>query len=56
MDANILRKIEAWITVTQTVTMTFQEEVAKPFVTHLKENISSRFASSSNISVRIEHL
>ena len=29
----------AGITVTQTVITTFQEEVAKPFITHLKENI-----------------
>ena len=39
----------AGITVTQAVITTFQEQVVKPFITHLKENISSRFASSSKI-------
>ena len=39
----------AGITVTQAAITTFQEEVAKPFITHIKENISSRFASSSKI-------
>ena len=43
----------AGITVTQAVITTFQEEVAKPFITHLKENISSRFAFSSKI---VRHL
>ena len=28
---------------------TFQDQVAKPFIAHLKENISSRFASSGDI-------
>ena len=28
---------------------TFQETVAKPFITHLKDNISSRFASSGDV-------
>ena len=27
----------------------FQEQAAKPFIAHLKENISSRFTSSSDI-------
>ena len=39
----------AGITVTQAVITTFQEEVAKPFITHLKENISRRFTSLSKI-------
>ena len=44
----------AGITITQAVITTFQEEVAKPFITHLKENISSRFASLSKIPGRLQ--
>ena len=32
-----------------TLALTFQEQAAKPFIAHLKENISSRFTSSSDI-------
>ena len=28
---------------------TFQEQVTKPFITHLNENISSHFSSSNNV-------
>ena len=37
------------IIVTLADTTTFQEQVTKPFIAHLKENISSRFSSSSNV-------
>ena len=39
----------AGMKVTQADIITFQEQAAKPFIAHLKENISSRFTSSSDI-------
>ena len=39
----------AGIKVTLADIITFQEQAAKPFIAHLKENISSRFTSSSDI-------
>ena len=39
----------AGIKVTQADITAFQDKVAKPFVAHLKENISCRFSSSSDI-------
>ena len=39
----------AGIKVTLADITTFQEKVTKPFIAHLKENVSSRFASSSDI-------
>ena len=42
-------KEAARIKVTWADIITFQEQVAKPFIAHLKENISSRFTSSSDI-------
>ena len=39
----------AEIKVTLADIITFQEQAAKPFFAHLKENISSRFTSSSDI-------
>ena len=37
------------IKITQADIKTFQEKVAKPFINHLKSNISSRFASSGDV-------
>ena len=37
------------IKITQADIKTFQEKVAKPFISHLKGNISSRFASSGDV-------
>ena len=42
-------KEAAGIKVTLADIITFQEQAAKPFIAHLKENISSRFTSSSDI-------
>ena len=39
----------AGIKVTLADIITFQEQAAKPFIAHLKENISSRFTSSNDI-------
>ena len=39
----------AAIKVTLADIITFQEQAAKPFIAHLKDNISSRFTSSSDI-------
>ena len=39
----------AGIKVTLADIITFQEQAAKPFIAHLKENISSRFTSSSDV-------
>ena len=37
------------VTLADVHVITFQEQAAKPFIAHLKENISSRFTSSSDI-------
>ena len=37
------------IIVTLADTTTFQDQVTKPFIAHLKENISSRFSSSNDV-------
>ena len=42
-------KKAAGIKVTLADIITFQEQAAKPLIAHLKENISSRFTSSSDI-------
>jgi len=39
----------AGVIVTLSEIKTFQEQATKPFIAHLKENISSRFSSSSDV-------
>ena len=46
---NASSSLEEGIKLTQADITSFQEKVAKPFVSHLKGNISCRFSSSSEI-------
>ena len=39
----------AWIKISPEDITTFQKNVVEPFIVHLKDNISSRFASSSDV-------
>ena len=47
-DCQLLQKV-AGIKVTMADITMFQDQLAKPFVAHLKGNISSRFASFSEV-------